>query len=155
MQATGIAVTDEWKSGYYRIRIAGGDTAMKHSDTFFVVRATRRKKQIVLQLASNTYYAYNLHRHNDVDALDLYFPTYPNDPLRDYLGVSFHRPLIFSVNASFYKWELPFVRWAEENDYELDYAVNADLERAATLRGYRLLVSVGHDEYWSKRMRTV
>jgi N,N-dimethylformamidase beta subunit-like protein len=150
---TGIAVKDEWKTGYYRIRLAGGDTTVNQSDTFFVVRATRSKRKILLQLATNTYYAYNRHRPNNVDAIDLYFPTYPNPPGREYLGVSFLRPLIFSHNASFYKWELPFIRWAEENDYELDYAVNVDLERATALQGYCLLVSVGHDEYWSKRMR--
>jgi N,N-dimethylformamidase beta subunit-like protein len=150
---TGIVITKEWKTGYYRIRIADGDATIDQSDTFFVVRAIRKKSNILLQLATNTYYAYNRHRHNAVDILDLYFPPYPQDPLRDYLGVSFRRPLTFTPSSSFYKWELPFIAWAEANDYDLDYAVNLDLERASTLDGYSLLLSVGHDEYWSKRMR--
>lgn len=57
-------------------------------------------------------------------------------------------------SAGWPSWELPFVRWAERNGYELDYAVNADLEQVAgLLDGRRLMLSVGHDEYWSWGMR--
>jgi hypothetical protein len=46
------------------------------------------------------------------------------------------------------------VQWAERNGYELDYAVNSDLEfRPELLGAYRLVLSVGHDEYWSGPMR--
>lgn len=51
-------------------------------------------------------------------------------------------------------WELPFVRWAEDAGYRMDYAVNADLEaHPEMLDRYRLVLSVGHDEYWSTPMR--
>ena len=51
-------------------------------------------------------------------------------------------------------WEEPFVRWAEAAGYRMDYAVNADLELyPEMLEDYRLVLSVGHDEYWSSPMR--
>ena len=51
-------------------------------------------------------------------------------------------------------WEHPFVVWAERAGYAIDYAVNSDLEfRPEILNHYRLVLSVGHDEYWSSPMR--
>ena len=46
------------------------------------------------------------------------------------------------------------MRWAEKNGYEIDYAANSDLEfHPEILAHYRLVLSVGHDEYWSAPMR--
>ena len=61
----------------------------------------------------------------------------------------------FTVCGScWHRWEEPFVRWAEHAGYRLDYAVNSDLEfRPEILENYRLVLSVGHDEYWSSPMR--
>ncbi len=51
-------------------------------------------------------------------------------------------------------WERPFVVWAERNGCAVDVCTNADLaERPELLEGYPLLLSVGHDEYWSWEMR--
>ena len=51
-------------------------------------------------------------------------------------------------------WERPFVEWAENAGYKIDYAANTDLEFSPEiLQHYRLVLSVGHDEYWSSPMR--
>ena len=51
-------------------------------------------------------------------------------------------------------WEHPFVSWAERVGYQIDYAVNSDLEfRPEILKHYQLVLSIGHDEYWSSPMR--
>ncbi|MCR1781327.1 hypothetical protein KVF89_02170 [Nocardioides carbamazepini] len=56
--------------------------------------------------------------------------------------------------SGFHQWERPFVSWAEREGFELDFAVSSDLElRPEILEGRRLVVSVGHDEYWSAGMR--
>jgi hypothetical protein len=56
--------------------------------------------------------------------------------------------------SCWHTWELPFVKWAERAGYRIDYAVNGDLEfRPDILEHYRLVLSVGHDEYWSSPMR--
>jgi hypothetical protein len=62
-------------------------------------------------------------------------------------------------SAGWPDWELPFIQWAEGEGYALDIVTNADLEDHPGLLadtadgGYRLFLSVGHDEYWSTPMR--
>lgn len=47
-----------------------------------------------------------------------------------------------------------FVEWAEGAGYEFDYAISTDLhDGSQTLDGYHLVLSVGHDEYWSAGQR--
>ena len=56
--------------------------------------------------------------------------------------------------CGWHKWQQPFVSWAEREGYRIDFATSADLEfRPEILQKYRLVVSVGHDEYWSSPMR--
>ncbi len=51
-------------------------------------------------------------------------------------------------------YERPFVVWAEQNGYRLEYLTQHDLhfDREA-LNGYKAVVIVGHDEYWTAPMR--
>jgi hypothetical protein len=51
-----------------------------------------------------------------------------------------------------------FVEWAEGAGHRFDYAVSSDLDRDVNgdhdaLAGYGLVLSVGHDEYWSAGQR--
>lgn len=51
-------------------------------------------------------------------------------------------------------YERPFVCWAEQNGYQLDYVTQHDLQlRPDCISGYACAVIVGHDEYWSWEMR--
>ncbi|MFP5487095.1 MAG: N,N-dimethylformamidase beta subunit family domain-containing protein [Acidimicrobiia bacterium] len=59
-------------------------------------------------------------------------------------------------SSGWFTFERRFVEWAEREGYEFDYAVSSDLDADATaLDGYELVVSVGHDEYWSAPQRDV
>lgn len=61
---------------------------------------------------------------------------------------------LWIISAGWPSWERRFVRWAESNGYRIDMAINADLEfHPELLEHYQLMVSVGHDEYWSWGMR--
>jgi hypothetical protein len=65
-----------------------------------------------------------------------------------------HRLPLWTLSGGWWNWERRFVQWAEGNGYRLDYAVNSDLDfHPEVLQGYRLFLSVGHDEYWSWGMR--
>jgi hypothetical protein len=65
-----------------------------------------------------------------------------------------HKVAMWTCSAGWHNWERRFVRWAEAAGFRFDYAVNSDLEfRPEILEPYRLLLSVGHDEYWSWGMR--
>ena len=61
---------------------------------------------------------------------------------------------LWCASGGWHSWERRFVRWAESAGVALDYAVNADLDlHPEVLDDHRLLLSVGHDEYWSWGMR--
>jgi hypothetical protein len=56
---------------------------------------------------------------------------------------------------TFAHWDARFIAWLERAGYAVDYCTDVDLHREgqALLAPYRLLVSAGHDEYWSDAMR--
>lgn len=141
--AVAFKVQDGWRSGYYVARLdADGRPAGK---AFFVVRPKQpgRDTKVLIQLSTNTYNAYT-----NWGGYSLY--AYNGRHKVQGRRVSFDRPQL----SQFAIWEEPFIRWAEANGYRLDYAVNSDLEfRPDILKHYKLVLSVGHDEYWSAPMR--
>src|SRR5207249_1659914 len=59
-----------------------------------------------------------------------------------------------SPRQTFTHWDPPFIAWVESHGYRVDYCTDLDLhEDPSLLAPYRLLLSVGHDEYWSDAMR--
>ena len=159
--AVKLTVPPEWKSGFYRVVLRAGTETRGEIPRgpfhrvmmtnqpprfvmFFVVRAAEpgQRSKILLQLASNTYQAYN-----GWGGSSLY--TGPKTP-----RVSFRRPLHAYPWGSPITWELPLIRWAERAGYPIDVCTNLDLElHPEILPHYRLVLSVGHDEYWSAGMR--
>ncbi len=144
---TTVKVGEKWQSGYYiaRLDVAGPGGMQPVGKAFFVVRAAEpgKKSKILIQLSTNTYNAYT-----NWGGYSLY--SYNGRHKVQGRRVSFDRPL----SSQFPQWEEHFIRWAESNGYALDYAVNSDLEfRPDLLKHYKLVLSVGHDEYWSAPMR--
>ena len=150
--AFSVQIPESWQSGCYEAWTRSGKT--QGNRMFFVVRSSQpgRDARILLQLSTNTYNAYN-----SWGGFSLY--TYwgrahwnkMHEP-GDVLGrrVTFQRPF----NGIDRNWELPFIQWAERNGYKIDYAINSDLElHPEMLEHYKLVLSVGHDEYWSAPMR--
>ena len=138
-----LLIPEDWSSGVYIAEFSDASNTSKEQVLFVVRAGAEKRNKILLQLATNTYNAYtnwgghSLYSYHDRDGLQGH-------------RVSFQRPL----DLQFSKWELPFVRWAEEEDFQIDYAVNSDLEfHPEILRDYQLVLSVGHDEYWSSAMR--
>lgn len=147
-------IPDYWKSGYYRVvlrvqdnggKFVGRNRRTAETSLFFIVRSAHsgRDTKILFQLATNTYAAYN-----NWGGFGLYF--YHGHSGNQGHRVSFHRPMPGQFSA----WDAQFIEWAESNGYTLDYAANSDLEfHPEELENYRLVLSLGHDEYWSKGMR--
>jgi hypothetical protein len=68
--------------------------------------------------------------------------------------VSFDRPHTDPWNFAFDGWQPPLVRWLAKNGIAADVCTSIDLHRGTvSLGGYQLLVTAGHDEYWSREMR--
>ena len=156
----GWPVSYQWElpaalqSGYYRVWFSTSDKGGKYiqrnlrtaeSGCYFVVRPTSPGKdtKILLQLSTNTYNAYNNWGGSSL------YGFHGRGGLQGH-QVSFHRP----PGSLYSKWEGPFVEWAEKNGYKLDFCTNMDLqERPDIVKNYELILSVGHDEYWSWEMR--
>lgn len=52
-------------------------------------------------------------------------------------------------------WEVPFLSWLEQQQIPYELCAVSDLDRhPGLIANYRLFVSIGHDEYWSRQMRT-
>jgi hypothetical protein len=56
-------------------------------------------------------------------------------------------------STGWFTHERRFVEWAERAGLQLDFAISSDLDDTATVDGYDLVVSAGHDEYWTAAAR--
>jgi hypothetical protein len=149
-----ITLPEHWPSGYYQVTLRVADQGGKYvqrnrrtaeGECFFVVRPKQpgQRTKILLQLSCNTYNAYN-----NWGGFSLY--GFHGRGGNQGHRVSFRRP----PSSQFPLWEQPLVAWAEANGYVLDFCANSDLElHSKLLASYRLVLSVGHDEYWSAPMR--
>ena len=178
-----IDIGDDWRSGYYDVVLeidVDGKTRRDHA--FFVVRPKVGAPAAprLLVLATNTWHAYNdfggsnlytgattVSLQRPMSAGYLHKPpgagrrvttTNPPDPqMATHVGyVRLNHLSPYAGSAGWPDWELPFVQWCEREGYALDVATNADLEDHPGLLApgaYKLLLSVGHDEYWSSPMR--
>jgi hypothetical protein len=132
------------------VRDGGGKFIQRNARTaegscYFVLRSADPGKasKILLQLSTHTYNAYT-----NWGGFSLY--AYHGRGGNQGHRVSYERP----PASLFANWEQPFVEWAERNGFSFDYAANGDLEfHPELLKAYRLVLSVGHDEYWSAPMR--
>ena len=137
---------------------------------------------ILLALATNTWHAYNdfggRNLYNGGTSVSLQRPMSPgylhkppgvgrrvtvvhapDRQMAAHVGyLSLNRLSPWAGSAGWPDWELPFLAWAEREGYAIDVVTNADIEEHPELLetrpdGYRLFLSVGHDEYWSAPMR--
>ena len=166
--------TDGWRSGYYAVTLTAGK---ERADAFLVVRPPAdRRAALLLVLTTTTYNAYN-----DWGGPSLYtggtrvsferpmakgFLVKP-EPIGRMMQTEhdaeaggyrrWARPLglsDWSGSSGWWNWERPFMHWAEANGFEIDVAISQDLEtHPEVLDGHSTFVAVGHDEYWSWRMR--
>ena len=145
-----ISLPSSSVSGYYyallRLTSGGEDTGARGHVPFIVRDIPARRSQILVQVPTNTWQAYNpwsgksLYPFNSTDRAPA-------------VRVSFDRPLAFTAQGPF-DWEYNLVRFLEREGYDLSYQANVDTDRRPeSLLEHRLVIVAGHDEYWSKRMR--
>jgi hypothetical protein len=143
-----------WRSGVYAARV--GQITDDAKDIFFVVKNTLPDlaAPIVVQIPTTTMNAYN-----NWGGASLY--GYNSTPFPAH-AVSFNRPQqsdpLWPRGYGFEdEWDLrikAFVQWMEIVGYAADFVTNNDLhECKELLQPYRLFISIGHDEYWSRDMR--
>jgi hypothetical protein len=145
------------------VRIVGvSGPQVPPADIPFVVRSVpSTQARIMVAISDNTYEAYNFWGGRDAYGFGhngQHSWVYPSSaPFRAPYGfhLSFLRP--FASNSGATKWqvqEVPFIQWLSRQGILVDLCTESDLHlRPGLLNGYRLLVIVGHSEYWSGPMR--
>jgi hypothetical protein len=144
-----VSIPDSAASGYYYalLRVTSGDHTGARGYVPFIVReAPSRRSQVLIQVPVNTWQAYNPWGGKSL------YPFNSSD-LAPATRVSFDRPLAYTAQGPF-DWEYNMVRFLEREGYDVSYQTDADTDlRPESLLQHRLVMMIGHDEYWTKRMR--
>ncbi|MFL5910561.1 MAG: N,N-dimethylformamidase beta subunit family domain-containing protein [Gaiellaceae bacterium] len=146
-----VHVGEDWVSGYYVaiLRVTDGPDTGAFGRVPLIVRgATSDRAAILVQVPVNTWQAYNpwggksLYPFNSTGGIAA-------------VKVSFSRPYSEDVPVKApYALELPTVRFLEREGYDVSYATDVDVDRTPELLlRHRLVMSIGHDEYWTHTMR--
>ncbi|WP_419420123.1 N,N-dimethylformamidase beta subunit family domain-containing protein [Legionella sp. D16C41] len=149
-----LIVPNNWVSGYYfALPVLTDKKEVYEKPIPFIIKAAPDKKSTILVKASfNTWQAYN-----EWGGKSLYRSTAPKDKRQAYkeraYKVSFDRPLLIMSNGPFSR-EYNMVRFLEKNGYDVSYTTDYDIDQSPEdLKKYKLLISMTHDEYWSKQTR--
>ena len=155
-KAVTFDVPKDWVSGVYLGKLSALDHRYQ-SYLIFIVRDDR-SADFLFQCSDNTWQAYNAWPDN--------YSLYTNDrpdkkPLVSGVKVSYDRPYgkyvqimdnpLTQGSGEFLLWEFPLAFWMEQLSYDVTYCSNTDTHSDAKgLLRAKALLSVGHDEYWSR-----
>ncbi len=142
-----LVIPFDWVSGVYLVRLLATNEAHDVGYILFVVRDDHQPADFVYKLPVNTYQAYNNWGGKSLHAYNSTGPPATH--------VSFDRPYSqWDGAGQFFDWDYPMIRWLEREGYNVTYITDVDAHTGTGwLTGRRALLSVGHDQYWSKEMR--
>lgn len=155
-----------WPSGIYVAQLGAydkwpGEPVATHTIEFVVKNpGATPAARILYKLNLNTVQAYSLGMQDGLPEIppfnrDYYVNVPPRGP-RGY-KLTFRRPVwSWAWNNKSVQYDYAMVRWLEAQEYAADFCTDVDvhLDRNLDLLGrYDLLLSIGHDEYWSAEMR--
>jgi hypothetical protein len=156
-----IGIPGSWRSGVYLAKLTTQGSGYQ-SYLIWVVRDDRNA-DLMFQVSDLTWQAYN--RWPGWRSLyDWKGNPWHTQPVGAVVG--FDRPYGFYYNelpanlvpktngsGEFLLWEFPLAFWLESHGYDVTYVSGLDTHRDADgLLRVKGFFSVGHDEYWSRRM---
>lgn len=158
-KSVSLTIPKDWPSGVYLGKLSRLEEFGAESYVIFVVKE-HRNADVLCQTSDLTWNAYNKWPGKNSmydDGTPEVWYTGPN------VRVSFDRPYAKycqvvdapgSVGSgSYLLWEHPMTFWLEQQGYDVIYCSNVDLQLdPAILKMAKVFVSVGHDEYWSRKM---
>lgn len=160
-------VPEDWPSAVYLAHLRLPDAApfslaQTEAAALFVVRGNALSG-LLYKLPLATYHAYN------ISGGGCFYANQPRSEDPPGARVSFRRPGggiggatwgapdhydPDSPRQTFAHWDARFIRWLVRNGYTPEFCTDLDIHADHALcQRYRLLLSVGHDEYWSEAMR--
>ncbi|MBM7127482.1 N,N-dimethylformamidase beta subunit family domain-containing protein [Dyella flava] len=173
-----LQISSDWPSGIYLARLTSADRYQCH--IVFCVRSAGQASALLYVQPTLTYQAYN--GYPFVSSSSFPYPRvgrslYPvssiscastPNPISGgpaAVTVSYDRPYTMcesyvgnvgnGVSFDAYTYEPFFIRWAEQNGYQLDYVTDLDVDALgiSLLQQYRGVVFPGHFEYFTKNIR--
>ncbi len=145
-----VEIPPDAVSGYYeaKLEIVGGAYASAVGSVPLIVRQSPAApaSAVLVQVPVNTWEAYNRWGGKSL---------YQFGTSMHAVEVSFDRPFDQQMFRDMVtRLELPWVRFLERNGIDVSYQTDFDTDRAAgSLLHHRLVFAIGHDEYWTQRMR--
>ena len=137
-----INVGSNWVSGEYfaKLKITAGPNVSQIRMIPFTVYEANPRSPILVQVGVNTWEAYNRWGGKSLYNGAVY--------------VSFNRPYAQPPSNWELKWDYPLIRYLESQGYWVSYATDLETGRGIDgLSSRRLVIDVGHDEYWTKAIR--
>ena len=146
------SVPSDAVSGIYIAKLSRIDNGGS-SHIIFIVRDDASTAKILFKTSDATWQGYN-----NYGGYDLYQGSTSNSSGRAD-KVSYNRPFNTRSNSpqnSFFNAEYPMLRWMERNGFDMTFTTDVDMEKNSTSitpSKHKVLLSVGHDEYWSLNQR--
>ena len=166
--AYAFTVPADWPSAVYIAHLEETNgvplsLAMTSAAALFVVRSAKPHGTLLYKLPLATYHAYNC---SGGGCFYVNPPRWHDPPGAK---LSFHRPGggiggetwgaldhydASSPRQTFAHWDARFIRWLLQNGFEPEFCTDFDIHADPEMcERYRLLLCVGHDEYWSEATR--
>lgn len=150
------AVPSDAVSGLYYAVLHRNDT-QGENELPFVIRDDSSHSDVQFQTSDETWQAYNRYTDTGSDHAagnSLYFGNGPGVQGSAY-QVSYNRPITGGGDENFiFNSEYPMLRFMEANGYDVSYSTDVDSARRGNLiTNHKVLMAVGHDEYWSNEQR--
>jgi hypothetical protein len=151
IESASWAVPSTAVSGIYIAKLTRTDNGGASHITF-VVRDDASTSDIYFKTSDATWQAYNVFGGNSLYVGTTGFPS------GHATKVSYNRPFLTRNGGGgggaaedwLFNAEYPMLRWLERNGYDLSYTTDIDADRSGNLiQNHDILLSVGHDEYWS------
>jgi len=167
------STTPDWTSGIYvallttdqvRYPTQCGATPCDpdhQSYIIFAIREDGRVSQMLYQQPVASYIAYNNYPNDTATGKNVYdggsFGPLTSLGTERAVKVSLDRPYTYPDGTGageFLHWEVYFIRWMEQNGYDVTYTTDLDTHlNGASLLQHKVVLLAGHSEYWSHEMR--
>ncbi|MEI7810818.1 MAG: N,N-dimethylformamidase beta subunit family domain-containing protein [Ignavibacteria bacterium] len=151
-------IPDNWRAGAYIAEFPTLSDTINPVLFFVKEKDVTKRSKVLVACATATYQAYNMFGGKSS------YPAYSsggNNGVNYSVKLSFNRPMNLNVHTgvnrgSFYAYDAKLIRWLEKYGYGDDVDVIGSLELdndSAYLNTHKVLLTCGHDEYWSHGMR--
>jgi hypothetical protein len=152
-----LEVPKDWVSGVYVGKLS--TPALRYQSYIIFIVRDDRKATYLFQCSDNTWQAYNAwpdkyslyhNERKDKKVLVSGVKVSRDRPYGRYIQI--HDNPLSQGSGEFLMWEFPLAFWMESLGMDVTYCSNVDVhEDVKCLTRCKAMLSVGHDEYWSRQ----